>query len=87
MEAAALPKLEGQLMGVLAGGRQPDPARPVVVHVGQPVAGLLDGAGPEADLVEHRYMVGGEHRALASAGHNVLGGRARGQRQLRGSWW
>ena len=65
-------------MGVLAGGRHPHRARPLVVRVGNLVSGILDGVGPEAGVAEHHYIVGRVNRALA----NVLQGGTQGAEKL-----
>ena len=57
--------LVGELVGVLAGRRHTHRARPVVVHVRQLVADLLNDVGLEAGFVVDHDVVGGGDGALA----------------------
>ena len=51
-------------MCILAGGWHPDGARPVVVHVGQLVADLLQDVRLQPRVVVHHNVVRGGDRAL-----------------------
>ena len=55
---------EGKLVSILAGGRHPDRARPVVVEVGELVGERLDVLWQQPGGVLHYVVGGGVDRAL-----------------------
>ena len=55
---------EGKLVSILAGGRHPDRARPVVVEVGELVGERLDVLRQQPGGVLHYVVGGGVDRAL-----------------------